>query len=112
MGIKEANSIPYTECIHTTCVPLNNLMFTRGQTYVALSKAPDCDSVEIICLTWDSFTVDNIILAEYNCLAEIAATKTYKTTLIKKAEPVTLKKAVKYRQASRRPAQQTELVVI
>ena len=58
-----------------TSLYLNNQMFAKGQSYVALSRCKSWNDVKILALTPDAFLVDERIKKEYIRLEEVSKTK-------------------------------------
>jgi ATP-dependent exoDNAse (exonuclease V) alpha subunit len=55
---------------HTT-LTIDNNMFTTGQIYVAMSRAPSWNSINILSFDFDSLKVDEEVLTEYRRLKYI-----------------------------------------
>jgi len=54
-----------------TTLTIDKNIFTTGQTYVAMSRAPSWDSINILSFDFDSLKVDEEVLLEYRRLKYI-----------------------------------------
>jgi len=60
---------------------LDSQFFAPGQAYVALSRAPSWNAVEIPILKKEAFTVNRSVVDEYNRLERVAETNPFGLSL-------------------------------
>ena len=58
--------------LNNTSINLDDQIFAPGQAYVALSRCPSWDNIQIPTLSKSAFIVDQEMVKEYQCLENLS----------------------------------------